>query len=146
MFIKKRRDKIFFYGILFLLIATVLTVNKKNTRIFFLNYIESLMSYNLGFSSINNLIDDGKLSVDNKSVDVLNIGDRPFLGGVGFGTNPPQFENISAVQKVCEVGQLYEGDMEIFTKISCLLLLEFCLCSDHHKNSSSVKFSSRSYS
>ena len=76
MFIKKRRDKIFFYGILFLLIATVLTVNKKNTRIFFLNYIESLMSYNLGFSSINNLIDDGKLSVDNKSVDVLNIGDR----------------------------------------------------------------------
>ena len=76
MFIKKPRDKIFLYGILFLLIATVLSVNKKNTRIFFLNYIESLMSYNLGFSSINNLIDDGKLSVDNKSIDVLNIGDR----------------------------------------------------------------------
>jgi len=75
MFIKKRRNKIFLYGILFLLIATVLSVNKKNTRIFFLNYIESLISYNLGFSSINNLIDDGKLSVDNKSVDVLNIGD-----------------------------------------------------------------------
>ena len=76
MFIKKRRDKIFFYGILFLLIATLLTVNKKNSRLFFLNHKENLMSYNLGFSSINNLIDDGKLTVDNKSIDVLNIGER----------------------------------------------------------------------
>ena len=75
MFIKQRRYKIYFYGILLILAATILTVNKKNIRIFFLNHIENLISFNLGFSSINNLIDDGKLSIRSKNIDVLNISD-----------------------------------------------------------------------
>ena len=76
MFIKQRRYKIYFYGILLILAATILTVNKKNIIIFFLNHIENLISLNLGFSSINNLIDDGKLSIGSKNIDVLNINDN----------------------------------------------------------------------
>ena len=75
MFVKQRRYKIYFYGILLILLATILTVNKKSIRIFFLNHIENLISLNLGFSSINNLIDDGKLSIVSKNIDVLNIND-----------------------------------------------------------------------
>ena len=75
MYVKQRIYKIYFYGILLILVATILSVNKKNIRIFFLNHIENLISLNLGFSSINNLLDDGKLSISSKNLNVLNLND-----------------------------------------------------------------------
>ncbi len=75
MYIKKKIQKIYIYGFLIISLATLISFDKKIIRIFFLNHIENFMSYNLGFSSINNLIDDGELYVKSDDTDVLNIGD-----------------------------------------------------------------------
>ena len=75
MYIKKKIHKIYIYVLLIIALTTLISFDKKIVRIFFLNHIENFMTYDLGFSSINNLIDDGELFANSDGIDVLNIND-----------------------------------------------------------------------